>query len=223
MTDEQRAERRTDPLTKAVIVQAAVEILDTAGEQGLTFRALSAHLSTGAGAIYHHVANKSELLTAVTDEVIAAALHGSDDSAEPEHGIRAVMLDVFDAIDAHPWVGTQLAAEPWQPAVLRIFNGVGGSLDALGVPGPSQFDAASVLVHHILGVAGQYAAGARLASPDADRSTFLGKVAARWMTAVDADEYPFLVRIAKTLSEHDDREQFRVGVDVILAGIATLR
>ncbi|WP_105030222.1 TetR/AcrR family transcriptional regulator [Arthrobacter ruber] len=223
MKDKPRADRRTNPLTRDVIVQASVEILDAAGERALTFRALSAHLSTGAGAIYHHVASKSELLTAVTDEVIAGALHHGDDEVEPEQAIRAVMLDVFDAIDAHPWVGAQLAAEPWQPAVLRIFNRVGVSLEALDVPEGFQFDATSALVHHILGVAGQYAAGARLTGPDADRSAFLGAVAAQWATTVAADEYPFLARIAKMLSEHDDREQFRAGVDLILAGIAALR
>jgi len=41
-------------------------MLDVAGESGLTFRALAAELRTGAGAIYWHVANKSELLVAAT-------------------------------------------------------------------------------------------------------------------------------------------------------------
>ena len=44
------------------------QILDDEGEAALTFRALSARLATGSGAIYWHVANKSELLAAATDE-----------------------------------------------------------------------------------------------------------------------------------------------------------
>src|ERR1700733_5580907 len=55
----QRAERRTDALSRERIVEAAIGILDTAGEGGLTFRALTARLATGAGAIYWHVASKS--------------------------------------------------------------------------------------------------------------------------------------------------------------------
>ncbi|PZF63594.1 TetR/AcrR family transcriptional regulator [Curtobacterium sp. MCPF17_047] len=221
--DEQRAERRREPLTKDVIVRVSVEILDAAGETGLTFRALATRLHTGAGAIYHHVANKSQLLTAVTDDVVAAALHDRTPPAEPAQAVRILMLDVFDVFDAHPWVGTQLAAEPWQPAVLRVFDRVGTLLDALGVPASAQFDATSTLVHHVLGVAGQYAAAARLAGPGTDRSAFLGAVATRRTTQGGAGAFPFLDRVATTFADHDDRAQFRAGVDVILAGIATLR
>jgi AcrR family transcriptional regulator len=67
----QRAERRTDALSKDRIVEAAIGILDTEGEGALTFRALTARLATGAGAIYWHVASKSELLAATTNDVIA--------------------------------------------------------------------------------------------------------------------------------------------------------
>ena len=66
----QRAERRTDALSKQRIVAAAIEILDAGGESALTFRALAARLATGSEAIYRHVASKNELLTAATDDVI---------------------------------------------------------------------------------------------------------------------------------------------------------
>ena len=70
MTTRQRAKRRADALSKERIVEAAIEILDTDGEGALTFRALTARLATGSGALYWHVANKNELLTAATDDVI---------------------------------------------------------------------------------------------------------------------------------------------------------
>jgi len=64
---------------------------------------------------------------------------------------------VFDAIDAHPWAGTQLSREPWQFAILPILEGVGRQLQALGVPEPAQFDCASAPVNYVLGLPGQYA------------------------------------------------------------------
>ncbi len=117
-----RAERRTDALSKERIVEAAVEILDAAGEGGLTFRALAARLATGSGAIYWHVTNKDELLAAATDGVIAQVMAGVAGGGEPREAVRAIALGMFDAIDAHPWVGTQLSREPWQPAVLRVLE-----------------------------------------------------------------------------------------------------
>src|SRR6204780_5336160 len=129
-TKAKRAERRTDALSRERIVAAAIEVLDAGGESALTFRELAARLATGSGAIYWHVASKNELLTAATDDVIARVMTGVAGGAEPRQAIRAIALGVFDAIDAHPWVGTQLSREPWQSAVHQIFESVGGQLQA---------------------------------------------------------------------------------------------
>jgi AcrR family transcriptional regulator len=215
--------RRTDGLSQELIVKAATGILDAGGEAALTFRALTTHLSTGYGAIYHHVANKSDLLAAATDDVIADVVTGVVAGAEPREALRTVALGLFDAIDAHPWVGAQLSREPWRPALLEIYESIGGLLDALGVPERALFDAAGALVNYVLGVAGQNAANARvLAYDEADRSAFLAKVAAQW-AALDPAKYPFVHKVSAQLREHDDREQFLAGVDLFLAGIATLR
>jgi AcrR family transcriptional regulator len=217
-----KTQRRTDGLSKELIVRTATDLLDAGGETALTFRALTARLSTGYGAIYHHIASKSDLLSAATDDIIAGVMTGTAD-AEPREALHAVALGLFDAIDAHPWVGAQLSREPWRPALVEIYECVGGQLDALGVPERALFDAAGALVNYVLGVAGQNAANARLlAGQDADRSAFLGAIAARW-ARLDPGRYPFVHKAATHLREHDDREQFLAGVDIFLAGIATLR
>jgi AcrR family transcriptional regulator len=219
-----RTERRTEALSKARIVEAAIQILDADGESALTFRALATRLATGSGAIYWHVADKNELLGAAADDIVARVMAKVDGGAEPRAAIRAIALEVFDAIDDHPWVGARLFREPWRPALLLILEGVGGRLSALGVPEAARFDTASALVNYILGVAGQNAANARLAreANRTDRSAFLGSVAARW-AALDPAQHPFVRRMATRLAEHDDREQFLAGVDLILAGIEARR
>jgi len=214
--------RRTDGLSKDVIVQAAAAILDDGGEAALTFRALTARLSTGYGAIYHHVANKSDLLAAATDAVIARVMGDAVAEGDPREALRTVSLGLFDAIDAHPWVGAQLSREPWRPALLEVYERIGGLLVALAVPERALFDAAGALVNYVLGVAGQNAANARLLAAEADRSAFLATVSAQW-ASLDPDDYPFVHKAATQLREHDDREQFLAGVDIFLAGIATLR
>jgi AcrR family transcriptional regulator len=218
----QRTERRADALSKERIVEAAIKILDAHGESALTFRALTARLATGAGAIYWHVANKNDLLAATTDDVIARVMTDVVSGAEPQEAIRAIALGAFDAIDAHPWVGARLSREPWQSAVLKIFESFGGQLQALGVPERAQFDCASALLNYVLGLAGQYAAATRLLAPDTDRSAFLATIAARW-AQLDPAEYPFVHQVAAQLPGHDDREQFLAGIDLILAGITTVR
>jgi hypothetical protein len=77
------------------------------------------------------------------------------------------------------------------------------------------------LLNYILGLAGQYAAGARLLSGETDRTAFLASVAERW-AELDPAQYPFVRQVAAQLPGHDDREQFLAGIDLILAGITTL-
>ena len=217
-----RTERRTDALTKERIIEAAIEILDVDGEQALTFRALATRLATGSGAIYWHIADKNDLLAAATDYVVARAMtEVSDGATPPRKAIRAIALGVFDAFDAHPWVGGQLSLAPGQSAMLHIFEGIGGRLQPLGVPERARFDAWSALVNYILGVAGQNAANARRGHGETGRTALLAAVAARW-AQLDPAEYPFLREIAVQLPRHDDREQFLAGIDLILAGIQTV-
>ncbi|MFC8528090.1 TetR/AcrR family transcriptional regulator [Nocardia sp. NPDC057227] len=207
------ATRRSDALSQQRIVAAAIEILDADGEQALTFRALAARLSTGAGAIYHHVANKNELLSAATEEVVGAV---------PGDSILAVALGLFDAIDAHPWAGAHLTREPGQDAMLAIYESLGGRLPALGVPERAWFDAVTVLANYVVGAAWQNAANGVEAARrrDTDRAAVLGAVADRW--SADPERFPFVHAIAGALRAHDDREQFAAGVDLILAGILSI-
>jgi AcrR family transcriptional regulator len=212
------SERREDALSRKRIVDAAIELLDSEGENGLTFRALAARLSTGPGAMYWHIANKHELLVAATDAVVARMMGEVVASATPHEAIRSIAVGVFEAIDAHPWVGAQLSRAPWETAIQQIFERIGQKVQALGVRGSAQFTAASALLSYILGVSIQNAANGRLLDPPVDRAAFLATQAARWKE-LDAHEYPFTRSVAAQLREHDDRAEFLAGIDLILAGI----
>jgi TetR/AcrR family transcriptional regulator, tetracycline repressor protein len=56
-------------LTKAAIVQAALDLLDEAGMDGLTVRALAARLGVQAPALYWHVAGKQALLDEMATQI----------------------------------------------------------------------------------------------------------------------------------------------------------
>src|ERR1700744_5823918 len=100
--------RREESLSRDRIIEAAIELLDSSGEGGLTFRALAERLATGSGAIYWHIDNKSELLAAACDAIVARTMETCVGGAKPKAAIRAVALGMFDAIDAHPWLGSAL-------------------------------------------------------------------------------------------------------------------
>ena len=215
--------RREESLSRESIIEAAIAILDSSGEDGLTFRTLSERLATGPGAIYWHIPNKSELLTAACDAIVARTMNAPLVGATPEATIRALALGMFDAIDAHPWVGSALTRVPGQLPMVRILERFGQQVRALGVPDEDQWVTIGALLNYILGVAGQNAANRQLArTRGVDRSDFLEAVATAWLQ-LDPDQYPFTRSVAAPLRAHDDRTDFLAGIDLILRGIRGLR
>ncbi len=215
-----RLQRGATSLSRDSIVQAAIALLDAGGESGLTLRTLAQQLATGAGALYYHVANKQELLMAACDAIIVARLAANTPAAVPQDGIRAIALALFDALDAHPWLGSALMQSPAQMPMVRILEGLGRQVQALGVPRPALWQTTSALLHYILGVAGQNAANTRLArAQNSVRADFLDAVAGAWQR-LDADAYPFTRSMADQLRTHDDREDYLAGIALILRGAA---
>lgn len=214
---------RAGALSREIVVEAAIALLDELGERGLTFRVLAERLNTGSGALYWHVANKSELLDAAAGTVVAAALDvaPTDPRGSPQGKIRAIALGLFDAIDEHPWLAPQLATglsrSPLQTVTLRILEDIGQQISALGIPEDIWFTSSSALVHYILGAAGQNAANSRSLGPEADRGEFLDAASRAWKE-LDPDDYPFIRAVADQMRGHDDRDQFLAGVALILAG-----
>ncbi len=217
-----RSQRREQSLSRESIIEASIALLDGSGEGGLTFRALAERLATGPGAIYWHIANKSDLLTAACDAIVARTMNAPSGATPPDAAIRALALGLFDAIDAHPWVGSALTQAPGQLPMVRILERIGQQVGALGVPDDNQWATVSALLNYILGVGGQNAANGQFARAHGlDRSNFLGAVSTAW-SQLDPDEYPFTRSVAALLPVHDDRMDFLAGIDLILAGIHSL-
>lgn len=211
--------KREGSLSRERIIEAAIVLLDEAGESGLTFRALAEKLVTGAGAIYWHVANKGDLVTAACDAIVARAMSKATVDASPEATIRSIALGMFDAIDDHPWVGSSLADAPGQLPAVRLLERLGQPLRTLSVPPECEWSTVSALLSYILGVGAQNAANRQFALTESlDRNNFLKSVSTDW-SELDADDYPFVRSVAGQLRDHDDREDFLAGIDLILGGI----
>ncbi|MFJ6065160.1 TetR/AcrR family transcriptional regulator [Streptomyces tendae] len=227
-TRNPRSERRNQVLSRERIIETAIELLDAGGEAAMTTRALTERLSTGSGAIYYRVGSRDDLLDTATETLVTAALAAKpvQASAAPGDEIRSVALALFDAITEHPWLATRLTQQvvrkPFGPVTVGIFERIGCQVGALGVPQASWFDAASTLVHYILGAVSQ---NTRMEgdAPDGShsRGEFLDETAAAWQN-LNAEDYPFMHAIVVQVSTHDDREQFLTGLAVILDGLTRL-
>jgi AcrR family transcriptional regulator len=215
-----KGQRREQSLSREQIIQAAIALLDESGEEGLTFRALSERLATGPGAIYWHIANKNDLMTAACDELIGKTIREASLDGTPQENIRLLGLAMFDAMDAHPWLGSALMHAPQQSPMLHIVERVGQQLKAMGVPKTKHWISASTLLNYILGVGGRNAANGVYARANGlNRTTALDAIATAWLQ-LDAGEYPFVRSLAAQLRMHDDRKDFAAGIALILKGIS---
>lgn len=210
---------RTDALSREIIVGAAVALLDERGERGLTFRLLAKELDTGPGALYWHVANKDELVALAADQVLgqvfAAVPCAEEDAAV---GLRALAVAVFDALDRHAWAASHVTAPAALANALRLLDRIGSLVMRAGVPAERHFAVATAISYYITGVSAQIVAPGITADAAAGREAFLARTAEGW-EGLDPDDYPFLARTAANLRDHDDRDQFIAGLDLLLNGL----
>ncbi|QJD66466.1 TetR family transcriptional regulator [Xanthomonas campestris pv. badrii] len=219
MSKNTSGRRKESALSRERIVAEAVALLDENGESGLTFRALADRLATGAGAIYWHIDNKRDLLTAACDAIIASAVDASASKSTPENRVRSIAGRLFDAMDAHPWIGGALAHSGSALPTVRILEALGQQVQALGVPQAKQWSTTSALMSYITGVGGENAAHSQLARERGfDRASLLTEVSQAW-AALDAQKFPFTRHICAQLPKHDDRADFLAGIELLLRGI----
>ncbi len=65
-----KAHKTREPLTRDRIVDAALQLVDSEGLEGLSMRRLGTALRVEAMAIYHHFANKGEVLDGVLERLV---------------------------------------------------------------------------------------------------------------------------------------------------------
>ena len=202
----------------------AVALLDEAGESALTFRALAARLGTGVGSIYWYVSGKDELLDRASDHVLAGVLTDAEQLAEradPIDGIREIALILFDAIADRPWLGAYFMRDTGvQPTGLKLYECLGEQVMRLDLTPRQRFHAVSAVVGYVVGIAADLGQQppAEVLDGSTTREEYLQRFVDQWR-ALDADEFPFVHDIVDEFENHDDAEQFRAGLDLILAGL----
>jgi AcrR family transcriptional regulator len=219
-----RSRRRASHSMEAVLTEA-VALLDEAGESALTFRALATRLGGGVASIYWYVSSRDELLDRATDHVVGELLTdveklvGGDD---PIDDLRVIAVTVFDAIVARPWLGAYFMRNSLlQPNSMRLYERLGQQVLRLDLTPRQRFHAVSAVVGFAVGTAADLGQEPprEVLDGSVDRAEYLDRFAETWR-ALDPAEYPYVTQIADEFAHHEDAEQFRAGLDLLLAGLA---
>jgi len=219
-------ERRRASHSLESVLTETVALLDESGEPALTFRALADRLGGGVASIYWYVASKDELLDRAADHVLGGVLEsvadvGTADDGDALTDLRTIAVTLFDAIVERPWLGSYFMRDTdVQPNALRLYELMGQQVLRLPLTARQAFHAVSAVVGFVVGTAadmGQEPPEA-VARGEVGREEYLARYADRWR-ALDPTEFPYVNRIVDEFAGHDDAEQFRAGLDLILAGL----
>jgi len=228
---ERRAERAAAPGARRrashsleAVVSEAVRLLDEAGEPALTFRALAGRLGGGVASIYWYVASKEELLDRATDHVLGGVLtatehvSGADD---PIDDVRTIAVALFDAVVERPWLGAYfMRTAATQSNGLMLYERVGQQVLRLGLTPRQSFHAVSAVIGFVVGTAADLGQEPppEVVEGELTRDAYLERYTEEWHRT-DPATFPFLHYVIDEFTGHDDAEQFRAGLDLLLAGL----
>jgi AcrR family transcriptional regulator len=102
--DEERA-AAPQPLSRATIVAAAIEIADSEGLEAVSIRRLATKLDARPMSLYSHIERKGDLVDLMVDEVMGGSvLPDSLPSGDWRDDLRRIAQRTRENIRSHPWM-----------------------------------------------------------------------------------------------------------------------
>lgn len=211
------------PLTRESVLATAVSLADRDGVASLTMRRLAERLGVEAMSLYHHVANKDDILDGMVDAVFSEfELPRAD--GDWKAGLRRRSVSARAVLARHPWaVGLLESRRNPGPATLRHHDTVVGTLRTAGFTVAGAAHAFSVLDSYVYGFAMQETA---LPFDTSGASGDIEDVAAGILAAMPAGVYPHLTEMMRQYvlrPGYAYADEFEPGLDLVLDGLERFR
>ena len=211
------------PLSRERLLRSAIAIADERGNAALTMRSLAQELGVKPMSLYHHVANKEEILDGMVDAIvreIPLVPAGSDWRTR----LRTQILAARAVMSRHRWAPAVIETRKVMSApMMRYFDTLGGIFLDNGF---------SVdLLHHGMHLLGSRALGFTQELYDDSAMDESPEVMAVMMQQLQA-EFPNISRIVEEISHDDDSiigkgcdddVEFVFSIDLILDGLERYR
>ena len=134
------------PLSRALIVETAIAVMDAEGVQKLSMRRLGRELGVEAMSLYRYVNGREDLLEAAVSHLVATITVDPGEDLQPSAGWQAILQWLAHSVrslalqhpNVFPLVATRHPAAPWLRPPLRSLRVVQEFLDALMARGFNQ-------------------------------------------------------------------------------------
>ena len=212
------------PLTRDLIVETALRLLDRDGLDGVSMRRVAEELGTGAASLYAHVANKEELLDLVHDRVLAEIVIPDPDPDHWQDQLREVGMQMYRVYGVHRDIAAvNLANIPTTPNALRAAERVFAIMLAGGVPPKA---AAWSLDRMALYITADAYEGSILAKRQKESGlpmdefieSFVGGVR-DYYASLPPDQFPMLTKHLGEMADGSSIERFQFGLDMIIRSL----
>ncbi len=225
-------------LSRPVIVDTAIAVVDSAGLAELTMRNVADRLGVEAMSLYRYVPSRESLLDGMVEAVVDALYADPEVYLHPRHGwedylsrlANGVRRIAMDHPRLFPLVATRPPAAPWVRPPLRSLRWMDSFLAGLIDSGFSDDAAAQVyraftsflLGHLLLDVAAMNVDISAVADTSPGPTTAAD--AARPRASADPlAEYPVLQRMQDSLSQDFARAEFDSSLSNLMSRLAEMR
>lgn len=198
------------PLTREVILDAAIDLIEREGPGALSMRRLGGTLGVEGMAIYHHFEGREDLLGAIAEcllEPLGELEFGSDWRAACEAFATRLREVAVARSSTFQLVGMQPLGEASLVPVERLLQTLVGA----------GFDPGTALAVYRATVS--YARGYALAEATGFTVDAAGAPGLDRLQILDADAFPVLAGQAARLADLDPDRAFKLGIRALLRGI----
>jgi TetR/AcrR family transcriptional regulator, tetracycline repressor protein len=203
-------------LSREVVVNAALAVLETAGGEALTMRKVADQIGVSASALYGYVANKEELVQLVIDRIfreVTIPPTGGDWRQFLKEYARAILA----MFRRHPGVaGLTLGRVAFTPSMLDLGERMLAELRGGGIP-----DQVAAFVGDLGSLYVAAYAYEQDVTPLAGREDQFVAQFAAWIRSLPADRFPNTVALAGEMVAGTADSRFEWGLDVLIRGLAS--
>jgi AcrR family transcriptional regulator len=213
---------RRRALTREAIVDAALEVLDEGGIDGMNMRAVAERLGTGPASLYAHVSGKDELLALLIEKLAAempiqvvGAAPWQDQLKDAVRGIRRGLGEHRDLARA------SLGNIPTGPNAMRLIEALLGVLRDAGLPEKVIAYAVDILPLYATATAYEESLFQSKGFEDGGEQ-YIADLRKYWQS-LPVDRFPNIVAMAVPLTTMDGPDdRFEFGLDALVRGIESM-
>ncbi|MDQ2837910.1 MAG: TetR/AcrR family transcriptional regulator [Actinomycetota bacterium] len=229
-TPEKAASKRS-PITTELLVDAAIELIESDGLDSLSMRRLADRFGIQAASVYWYVASKEHMLDLVVDRLLEMAYQAvflenveqrRTDDENWQQVMRRIAIAYRGFLLAHPDSARVIAGRlVVGPNLAVLLEPVLGIFRQAGMSPREAVHSVYVMLVYVQGFVLHETAplSAAAAGPNDDRSTTLNQMQ-QALEALPAERYPYTREAAEALARPDLPARFTFGLDRLIAGLA---